>query len=703
MIRFPSVALLLLPGLAVLGGCADRQPADPSRQAAAAAAGEVFVGAGDIASCSNNNDEATATLLDQIPGTVFTVGDNVYPDGTASQFANCYGPTWGRHKARTRPSPGNHDYHTSGASAYFDYFGASAGPAGRGYYSYDLGDWHIISLNSNIGMSAGSAQEQWLRADLAANSRQCTLAYWHHARFSSGSHGSSTASQPLWQALYDHYADVVMVGHDHNYQRFAPQTPAGVAAPERGIRQFVVGTGGASRYTFGTPIANTEAYSTDTYGVLKLTLHSGGYDWEFIPIAGQTFRDSGSAPCVTAPPAPVASVTVSPASVSVAVGGTQQFTATLKDADGNVLSGRPVDWASSDPAFASVSAIGLATALVVGTTTITATSEGKSGTAALTVTPRPTTRRAVINGWDSRTLTTLVEDGRLALVTASDNAWIDVEAGHVVSLRFRGIPPDSTVRAVKLRVEHHVESGFSAGAMLWQVGGGPLTAPFVAMETQPTAREGPEREAVVEWDVTPWVRTAARVNNLKLSVRNLDPLGRKVRIDRAELRVTFGPTPPPPVADFAITLFATNGWDQKNGRTLVADGRLGLVTRSDNLWGEVQPGSFTSYKFQRMPTNGAVQAVSLHVEHYEEEQISDGSLQWQAAGGPLADPSPLASLVPAVLAGPAAEAGVAWDVSGAINTAGRVNDLKFVVRNGATNGNKAKNDQVSAKVRYRDP
>lgn len=259
--------------------------------------GVVFVGAGDISSCSQSNDEATARLLDGIAGTVFTAGDNVYPDGTDSQFAQCYEPTWGRHKARTRPSPGNHDYHTAGAAGYYAYFGANAGPSGQGYYSYDVGEWHIISLNSNISMSAGSAQEQWLRADLAASTRRCTLAYWHHPRFSSGSHGSSTASQPLWQALYDHDADVIIVGHDHNYQRFAPQTPTGVADPARGIRQFVAGMGGQSHYNFGTPIANTEAYNTTTYGVLKLTLSADSYTWEFIPVAGATYTDSGSAAC----------------------------------------------------------------------------------------------------------------------------------------------------------------------------------------------------------------------------------------------------------------------------------------------------------------------------------------------------------------------------------------------------------------------
>ena len=261
---------------------------------------EIFVGVGDIADCSSGDDEATADLLDNIPGTVFTAGDNAYPDGTDTDFSQCYEPSWGRHKARTRPSPGNHDYHTSGAAPYYGYYGSNAGPAGVGYYSYDLGDWHIISLNSNISMTAGSPQEAWLRSDLAASSKQCTLAYWHHPRFSSGSHGSSTSSQPLWQALYDAGADVVVVGHDHNYQRFAPMTPTGALDAARGIREFVAGMGGKSHYTFSTPIANTEAYNTTVSGVLKLTLSGNGsntYAWEFVPVAGQTYTDSGTDWC----------------------------------------------------------------------------------------------------------------------------------------------------------------------------------------------------------------------------------------------------------------------------------------------------------------------------------------------------------------------------------------------------------------------
>jgi hypothetical protein len=262
-----------------------------------AGASVVFVGAGDIADCGSSGDEATAVLLDGIAGTVFTTGDNVYNDGSATQFAECYEPTWGRHKARTRPSPGNHDYRTSGASGYYVYFGANAGEAGNGYYSFDLGEWHIISLNSNVSMSAGSAQEQWLRADLAATIRSCVLAYWHHPRFSSGDHGSSTGPQPLWQALYDHDADVVLAGHDHNYERFAPQTPDGVRDDARGIREFVVGTGGTGFRSVSSAIANSETTNDDTFGVLKLTLSAGGYAWEFVPVAGGTYRDSGTAAC----------------------------------------------------------------------------------------------------------------------------------------------------------------------------------------------------------------------------------------------------------------------------------------------------------------------------------------------------------------------------------------------------------------------
>ncbi len=268
----------------------------------------ILVGAGDIAaspSGTSGPDEATARLLDSVVAanpdrvTVFTAGDNAYESGTLSEYTSYYDPTWGRQKAITKPTPGNHEYTTAGAAGYFDYFGAAAGNRATGYYAYDLGGWRIYSLNSEVAHGAGSTQEQWLRSDLAAHAgTACVLAYWHRPRFSSGTHGSDTSMQALWQALYDNRAEVVVSGHDHNYQRFAPQTPTGAADPARGIREFVVGTGGRSHYVFASPIANTEAYNTDTYGVLRLTLHPTSYDFAFLHEAGRTYSDTGTAvPC----------------------------------------------------------------------------------------------------------------------------------------------------------------------------------------------------------------------------------------------------------------------------------------------------------------------------------------------------------------------------------------------------------------------
>lgn len=258
----------------------------------------VLVGAGDIAGCGHNNDEATAKLLDAIAGTVFTMGDNAYPDGAPANFTDCYNPTWGRHKARTQPAPGNHDYHTANAGGYFGYFGAAAhGP--NGYYSYDLGQWHIIALNTEIDVSANSAEVTWLKQDLAAHPKLCTLAYWHEPRWSSGAlHGSSTRSAAIWTALYAAGVDVVVNGHDHEYERFGLQNPNGQSDP-KGIREFVAGTGGAGLYSFGNPIANSEVRNNTTFGVLKLTLRSTGYDWQFVPVAGSSFTDSGSGNCVS--------------------------------------------------------------------------------------------------------------------------------------------------------------------------------------------------------------------------------------------------------------------------------------------------------------------------------------------------------------------------------------------------------------------
>jgi acid phosphatase type 7 len=251
-----------------------------------------LVGAGDITSCTRSQDEQTSQLLDNIPGTVFTAGDNAYVDGTYTEYLNCYDPTWGRHKSRTKPSPGNHDYLTSGAVGYFQYFNNIPS-----YYAYDLGAWRIYSLNSEISVSATSAQATWLQNDLAANPNQCVLAYWHKPRWSSGSnHGDNTSIQPLWQILYDAGAELVINGHEHHYERFAEMNASGTAISQ-GLREIVVGTGGAVLYPFGSPKSASQVRNNTAYGVVKLTLHSNSYDWQFVPAGTGTFTDSGSTTC----------------------------------------------------------------------------------------------------------------------------------------------------------------------------------------------------------------------------------------------------------------------------------------------------------------------------------------------------------------------------------------------------------------------
>lgn len=262
----------------------------------------VLAGAGDIASCDSSGDEATAELLDRIAGTVFTTGDNAYDSGSAAEFADCYAPSWGRHKDRTRPAPGNHEYATPGAAGYFDYFGAAAGDPDRGYYSYGLGSWHVVVVNSNCaavgGCDRGSPQLRWLRDDLEASTSECTLAYWHHPLFTSGAvHEGEVAMRPIFQALYEARAELVLTGHNHQYERFAPQDPDGNLDRVRGIRQFVVGTGGRSHYEFGATQPNSEVRGTGTFGVLELTLHRGSFDWRFVPVDGQSFTDSGTGTC----------------------------------------------------------------------------------------------------------------------------------------------------------------------------------------------------------------------------------------------------------------------------------------------------------------------------------------------------------------------------------------------------------------------
>ncbi|HVW35492.1 MAG TPA: metallophosphoesterase [Acidimicrobiia bacterium] len=315
--RRPPARLAVVVGVALVMLLA-AIPSVPAATPAAvtgdpAASDPVLVGAGDIASCADNRGaEATAALVQQIPGTVFTLGDNAYVDGTAAQFAQCYDPTWGRFKDRTGlPVPGNHDYNTPGAAGFYGYFGAAAGDPAKGYYDKMIGTWHVIVLNTNCeavgGCGAGSPQERWLRSVLASSEAQCTLALWHEPAFSSATvHRAFPLYQPFWQALYDYGADVVLDGSDHVYERFGLQTPAGDADPAFGLRQFTVGTGGRSHQSFKIPLPNSEVRNGGTYGVLSLTLHPGAYDWRFNPVAGQKFTDSGTQAChgAPAPPAP---------------------------------------------------------------------------------------------------------------------------------------------------------------------------------------------------------------------------------------------------------------------------------------------------------------------------------------------------------------------------------------------------------------
>ncbi|MCA1560904.1 MAG: metallophosphoesterase [Acidobacteria bacterium] len=258
----------------------------------------ILVGAGDIAVCGSAGTEATAALLDGIDGTVFTAGDNAYFQGSADDFRRCYDPTWGRHKERTLPAPGNHEYESAGAAPYFAYFGERAGPAGRGYYSARVGAWHVVSLNSNVPAGEGSAQLQWLRDDLAQHSSfRCVAAIWHHPMFTSGPNGPEHGfgMRDVWRTLQQARVELVVNGHEHFYERFAALDTDGRPNPG-GIRLFIAGTGGASLYDFGRIATGSEARGK-VFGVLKLTLDPTSYSWEFIPISGTSFRDSGRDEC----------------------------------------------------------------------------------------------------------------------------------------------------------------------------------------------------------------------------------------------------------------------------------------------------------------------------------------------------------------------------------------------------------------------
>jgi hypothetical protein len=245
----------------------------------------VLLAAGDVGVCGSRPAIETGLMLDSLAGTILAVGDLAYRHGTAEDFANCFDPVWGRHKARMRPSPGNHEYESSGAQPYFDYFGGLAGPSGQGYYSFRAGDWLVLSLNSNLPVGGSTAQGQWIRSELSASSSRCTLAYFHHPLYSSGPNGDNARLAGLWQMLYEQGVDVIIGAHEHMYERYAPMSPDGQRNDARGIRQFIVGTGGAGLYTVMRTHPQSEAQIV-AHGLLKLTLTAQGYGWEFLQVGG---------------------------------------------------------------------------------------------------------------------------------------------------------------------------------------------------------------------------------------------------------------------------------------------------------------------------------------------------------------------------------------------------------------------------------
>ena len=313
------IAVLVLSGVlfnvCTAIGKAGPQKQSPSAKAIINAETPVIAAAGDIACdvSSDKSDEesvsretchmqATADLLKSLKLTaVLPLGDNQYEDGTLEKFQKSYAPTWGQFLSITHPVAGNHEYETPGAVGYYKYFGATAGDPTKGYYSYNIGQWHLIALNANCsavgGCQADSPQEKWLKADLLAHPERCTLAYWHQPRFSSALHGNNKDTDAFWQDLYQAGADIVLNGHDHDYERFAPQTPKAKADVKRGIREFVVGTGGRSLYPFINEQPNSEVRNDETYGVLELKLYPKSYDWKFIPEQGKPFSDTGRGIC----------------------------------------------------------------------------------------------------------------------------------------------------------------------------------------------------------------------------------------------------------------------------------------------------------------------------------------------------------------------------------------------------------------------
>ncbi len=467
----------------------------------------ILVGAGNIADCTDVEDEATATLLDGTPGIVFTLGDNAYEDANAADFANCYAPTWGRHKARTLPAIGKQEYKVPVASAYFDYFGTAAGDRTKGYYSYDAGEWHVVVLNSECSQVGGcgrySPQGQWLQADLAAHPSTCVLAMWNQPLFSSTS-GASANTRDFWQILYEAGADLVLNAHRNSFERFAPQDPDGAAKPTQGIREFVVGTGGTGVNAYSTVAPNSEVRNGDTFGIMKLTLRPTSYDWQFLPIAGQSFTDSGSASCVGAQGnhSPAVTITAPFNGSGFAPATSIVFSATAIDPEFGDVSAS-LTWTSSlDGAIGSGPTFSAST-LSPGTHAITATATdgllSSSDVTTITVfTPGTVEVRIAASNDDAEEAAT----GDVSRTSSDLELVFDVD-DQQVGMRFLGvaIPPAATI--TKAYLQFQVDQAVSIPTALI-VEGEAADNPATFAATSFNISSRPRTTAAVSWAPPPW-------------------------------------------------------------------------------------------------------------------------------------------------------------------------------------------------------
>lgn len=366
---------------------------------ALAAATATVAAVGDV--CGSSCNQTAPVVKNMAPQALVLAGDNAYSSGTLSEYRNNYEPYYGQFKSITYPTPGNHEYNTSNASGYFDYFGARAGERGKGYYSFDVGDWHFVALNSNITRDASSAQVTWLKNDLAANTKPCTAGFWHHPRFSRGDHGDNTSVTPFFDALYNAKADLIVVGHDHNYQRYAPARSNGTRDDANGVRQLLIGTGGRGFYSFNkSTVGPVEASNDNTFGVGRLTLAATDYKADFVPVSGRTYTDSSTGKChkagsgspaftVGASPSSVAVPAGTSKTVSVDVGVTGGFTGSVALSVSGLPSGVTGSFSPSSvtaPGSSTLTLTASSSAAGTATATITGTSGGVSKTAQLSVT-----------------------------------------------------------------------------------------------------------------------------------------------------------------------------------------------------------------------------------------------------------------------------------------------------------------------------